>query len=494
MKSCPNATCPFALKFKRAGEYQDTASSCSDCGGPLVEGPTAPVAPSRAAAVVVVPSDATSRLVVTIASGLAFIGLSRLPLMGSEGRSSVLLDLVGDDGRPEPRMALAAGLTPFISAFLLVELIALAVPPLRALRTGGPVARRKLDRTAWVLGFLLLLLQLFNIERYRAAVTGENPGSLIWGQLLLAHLAMLGLAFAVTRHGLGNGIALLIGATSLQSLLVSGSTQYRFAQMEMVLSLPSLMILWLMLAAVAWGTMRLGRAGRDGRGALPAAVPFPVSSDGAWALASALMALPVTVGAWLPEASMLARRLQSSHWLYMGILLFLAFDVALAFGYLFFRPRVIGELWVKWVPGVDQTSVVASARALLPVALGISIGATVAMPLVLMQFGSWVGIPTAATLGLLVLSLTCAVVDVADEWSALRRLGPLISVWEVQRTAEIEPIFHLLRTAGIEAHARSFLLRATQQFFGPFIPVGILVPVAREAEARALLASRLPAK
>ena len=104
MKSCPNATCSFALKFKRAGEYQDTATSCSDCGGPLVEGPTAPPASLKAAAVMVVPSDANQRLAVTVGGALAFAVLSQLPVMGTAGvsmeevPSSSLLGLFNLDG------------------------------------------------------------------------------------------------------------------------------------------------------------------------------------------------------------------------------------------------------------------------------------------------------------------------------------------------------------------------------------------------------------
>ena len=355
------------------------------------------------------------------------------------------------------------------------------------------MARRGLDRAAWTIGFLFLFVQLFGIVRYQAAAGELTPSPLLWGQLVLAHVAMLGLALAVSRFGLGNGFAMLMGATLLHELRIAGARQYSYLLTEMI-SMPVVVILVLMLGALAWTVVLLGRAGRNGTGSLPTAVPFPVSSTVGWAGAGALMALPATLSVWMPEAARVAQLFQTSQWLYSGLFLFLAFDLALVFGLLFFRPGIISELWVKWVPGVDPTSVVAAARALLPVGLGLSIGATVGVPMVLMLFGSWTGVPEAATFGMLVLPLTCAIADVVDEWKALRRLGPLISVWEIQRTAEVEPIFHLLRSAGIEAHARSFLFRATQQFFAPWIPVGILVPATREAEARALLATRLPAK
>jgi hypothetical protein len=242
------------------------------------------------------------------------------------------------------------------------------------------------------------------------------------------------------------------------------------------------------LAATVWLTVRLGRAGRgSGVGAVPSAVPFPVSGSGAWAAAGAALSMPAALSTWLPGMMGVQRTLQSSQAGYYAVFLFVACDVALGLGFLFFRPRAVGALWARWVPGVDETGVVAAARALLPMSLAISVGVTVGLTFVVMLLGNMAGVVLGGMSVILVLTMSCALADIADEWNALRRMGRLISVWEVQRTAEVEPLIHRLKSAGIEAHARSFLVRATQQFFAPWIPVSILVPVAREAEARALL-------
>lgn len=39
MKHCPNPACPGIEMFGAVSEFNDTASECSDCGGPLVDGP-----------------------------------------------------------------------------------------------------------------------------------------------------------------------------------------------------------------------------------------------------------------------------------------------------------------------------------------------------------------------------------------------------------------------------------------------------------------------
>ena len=54
MKFCPNPQCPFAVRFKRAAEYQNTATACSDCGTTLGDVDVSPAPPSAVPKVVVV--------------------------------------------------------------------------------------------------------------------------------------------------------------------------------------------------------------------------------------------------------------------------------------------------------------------------------------------------------------------------------------------------------------------------------------------------------
>ena len=152
---------------------------------------------------------------------------------------------------------------------------------------------------------------------------------------------------------------------------------------------------------------------------------------------------------------------------------FIAVDLAVAFGFLFFRPRAVGQLWARWLPGVDETGAVLAARALLPRALVLSVALTVGVPLALTILFTLQGVAglSGGTVALLA-PVALLVTDVVDEWRARRRLGLLVSIRPVQRTAEVEPILRALKAAGIEAHARTFCYRVTQQFFAPYAPVG----------------------
>lgn len=477
MKYCPNVDCSYARKFKRPGEYADTASTCSDCGAELTA--VAPVLPvSAPAAEVVKPSDANRRLLITLCAGLAQLVLARLPVFGAPA------SLFG--GAQAPLRMLAAGMVPFVAAFLLVEGVALVLPPLRAVRVGGARARAGLDRLAWGLGALFLGLQLFTLTRYAESAGGVPPAGLLWAQLGLAHLAMLGLAVLVNRAGLGNGFALLLALAPLAGLPETGRAFLEALQSESIAPLPVLVIA-VALLGVAMLSMHLGREGRGKGEALPSAAPAPVSSTVGWSAAVAAMALPSLLAAWRPEARWVEAQLRTSVAVYFGLFIFVAVDAALVVGVLSFRPRAVGRIWARWVPGVDEIGVVAAARALLPRALAVSVGLTVGLPFLMMVLNQVAALGVSSTVVLLVIVGACAFADVQDEWRALRRLGPLSSVWEVQRTAEVEPILHRLRGVGIEGHASSFLVRATQQFFAPWIPVRVLVPVARAEEARALL-------
>ena len=480
MKYCPNPECEYARKFKRPGEYTDVATACSDCGVVLVA-----QAPKSAQLQERKTSDANERLAVTLLAGVGLVVLSRLPLLGTP--SSVFGD------QPSGMVMLAAGMVPFITSFTLVECTALVFPQLSAMRVGGPLARRPLDRIGWILGFVLLAVQLAGLVNAAAPMSDLPPPALLWPQFVLAHLAMLGLGVLVTRRGLGNGFGLVLAISSLQVLISGAGRVFELLRTEAI-TLPVALAPIALTLVAAFLCGRWARSGRGVGGPLPTTVPFPISSVSAWVWAGALMSAPATLALVVPFASQVEGALRTSQLAYTGLFLFLAFDVALMLGLLFYRPKVVGGIWARWVPRVDETGVIVAARAMLPWALGQSIGLTVGLPALALVFASWARVPSSAAVVLVALPLTCALLDIVDEFSALQRLGPLVSVWEVQRTAEAEPVLSLLRTAGIEGHARSFLLRVTQQLFTPWIPVGILVPVAREAEARALIAAQLADK
>jgi hypothetical protein len=479
MKYCPNPRCPPALRFGRRTEFRDSVDTCTDCGTTLVS-----AAPPLAATRPLPASDATERLLVTLGAMVATIAASSVGLLGTG--SSVASRLPGLPSRDERTFSLLAfGLTPFLTGFLVVELAALVVPNLRALRVGTLRQRTLLRNAGLAFGVMGLMLQCqatTQLLTSEASIFDAPSPPLLWAQLLLAHLALAGLALAVSRWGLGNGFV-VVGAASAFVAVLKAAPRLLAAVEAEVLSIGMVLALLGVLGGIAWFLARASTASRRvGTGTLvPSAAPFPISSLTPSTWAAQAMGLPAVFG--LTEVT---NALQRSSFLYFGVATFIAFDLALLFAWLFFRPEAVAALWKRWHPDVDETGVIAQARSLLPRALVLSLLAAVAVPVALWLAPFALGVtlfPGLAALGLLVLGG----LDLVEEYDARRRLGRMVPVHAVVRCAEVEPVLAVLRKAGIDAYAQSAAWRASAQFFGPEAPVMILVPEARAAEARTLV-------
>ncbi len=88
---------------------------------------------------------------------------------------------------------------------------------------------------------------------------------------------------------------------------------------------------------------------------------------------------------------------------------------------------------------------------------------------------------------------TAAILDAVAEARARRRhpqLGLAAVLHQIQRASIVEEV---LAREGIACHLRARHLRALLAFFGPYVPVEVLVPAAQAERARALLGEVLRA-
>jgi hypothetical protein len=76
--------------------------------------------------------------------------------------------------------------------------------------------------------------------------------------------------------------------------------------------------------------------------------------------------------------------------------------------------------------------------------------------------------------------------DVHDDLRARR--GTLVHVWSLQQAQHADLVAHDLATAGIPCHLASSNLRALLAFFGPFVPVDVLVPEEHAKQAHERIA------
>lgn len=523
---CPNPECPFLAKFHQPADYREGFTTCSDCGSTLVAGP-APGSASGQAAVAVaaepvlpVPQveGATGDVVRRVSVSLAVLVAAALcQQVMLPGLHPSFLGMMADlehtglqPGSAQQFSVFSLALQPFLSAFVLVELAALLVPPWRALRTSGPRARARLRTATVVLGLLLALAQAFGLVRYYESVhsSGMQPvfseaslplpvlGLLLAGGALLLHL----LTVVVERQGLGNGYAVVLLGLSLPA--GAGLARQLAVQLEAgVLSPGSTLLLLVGLAALIRGMVWLLRGRLPGTSVgtgRPAALRLPTSGLAPVSLAAGLVTLPATLAnlGLGPAFTGLNEVLQSSFGLHTLVFFVLTTLAAAAFSVLFHRPQRVGATWAA-LTAKDEASrpevhgrAALRARELLPAAVAWSVllVSLAWLPSRLASVSLGLDLPEA---GGLLLAVAIGM-DLLDE-VRMRLEGRWAAVWPVHRVYEVEPALAALTAAGIPARAQGGCTRALLQFYGPYIPIQLMVPPEQTGEARALLeAARRP--
>jgi hypothetical protein len=367
--------------------------------------------------------------------------------------------------------------------------VALLVPRWRPLRIGGPAGRARLMRATVILGVLLTLLQSWFVATWLAAVAGTSPGlmsSTLPGPAVLTLTVAAGvlvlwvLAGLVSRHGLGNGISVILVAGVLG---VPGSLwSMRQARPDSVDGGGSVALFAVAICAIVVVTSRVLRTRVGG----PLGLRLPTSGIIPVAEANALLALPASI---LALGGMTGAMAGAAAWMPGmpdGIAIRLALVAALAVGFslLFSRPSLVAGQ----VSAVDAGAAAQRTSAFwLATAWSTAYVAGIAgvawllarwSPSVLHD-AMWIAVSTAIGM------------DLVSEWRAHRRCRDLVAVWPVHRAQLADVAVRALQDAGIGAHTRGRYHRGLLYFFGPFVPIEIMVPAERAEEAASLLRSLL---
>jgi hypothetical protein len=378
----------------------------------------------------------------------------------------------------QPISLFALGITPAISAFLLVELAALIVPRWRPLRRGGPSARARLGSATVSVALVLALVQSWMIADYMLSMPPLAHlsrwlliVSFTGGALVVTFVALL-----ISRYGLGNGFAVLLlaghGALAYRAVhFLSGGT----ADPKPILAFLTAIV----LAAIATTWIVRSRV----RGASPASsVRLPTAGVVPLAMVPGLMVLfalswpeaAARIGIWWQEA---VGRPGA------GILVELGFVVATgaALSWLFSRPARLG----------NATAGVGRLRGFL-IASAISIAYLVLLALL----GRW----QAVVLGYFGIALssvaiaTAIIMDLVAEWRAFARRDDLVPIWPLHQVQRVDLVTDALARNQMDVHARGLHLRLLLHFFGPFVPVLLYVPAEQAEEARAIIRAQLEAR
>ena len=415
------------------------------------------------------------RLVVTLLAPVVLLAGSQVTLPGVND-----IELAHVTRSSVDASVFALGLVPLFSAFVLVELVALAVPRLRW-RRHDPLGRVRLGQAVAALAIVVALIQGYFIAHYYEAMARGgaevvmSPGmrfhllmmvTLVSGTLVLAIVAGM-----IREHGLGNGYgALLLAGTAIEvgrQLLERGTL------------IDAATVGWVAVAiAIVAATVVLLRWRVDGM-RLPTSGLSPLGDAPAVAAMFGILAMLVAsrsihdIQRWVAARSV-------DPWFVFPI-------VAIAvpiWAWLFARPAVVERVALQ--AGVPRPTLAGWRRATLVSGVGL---------LAIGGFGRLLAatdLARAASPFVLAIG-TAVVLDLIDDARAHRtRVEPVAVLHQIQRAGLIEA---LLAKAGIPCHVHAGNLRALLAFFGPWAPAIVLVEAARAAEARGLIdqATRPPA-
>ena len=469
---CPNEECSYRRKFGRPAEYRAGFERCSDCKSELVAAESvAPVREVRAPEPrPQVSAELVTRLLVTLLGPLVVVAMWLVPLPG------VLHDLL-PGGFSQARLG-AIGLSPFITAFVLVELGAALIPSWNRLRVSGPGGRRKLGRfTAW-LGLLFAAVQAFALARFFHSMSlMENPGvgatALFVLTLTTASAVLVLVASMISRQGLTNGFVVLLVSELLLEFVQSAAP---LADVSVALPAGDLLLQAMCMGAVIVGAVLLLRrpANWDGaplRGPVSGLRPATVTAP----LVMFVLGQGAAVGlpGWDEPPAV---------WM-LGIVAMVTIPGTVVLAILQNAPKRVADVIIRaGGGGKSEAQTALEIRARLPQAIAFSVVFCAALLVLPTLFE--VPLLLAPALGVLV---AAAGMDLACEWQARSRLGKLTSIWPLHQVYAIGPVCAALERESIEVHVRGDHSRACDPFFAPWVPAEIYVRIEDADRARALL-------
>ena len=216
---------------------------------------------------------------------------------------------------------MAMGITPYINASIIMQLLCVAIPKLEELQKQGEEGQKKIAQiTRYVtvgLGFVQAIALTYGMK---ANATNSVFGLLTIGFCLAAGTALaMWIGERITESGIGNGISLLIfaGITANIATSVSGNVYYLFKDVSQV-SIPAMIasvvvfvILILGIVFVELGERRIPiqyskrMVGRRMYGGQSTHIPLKLNASGVLPLifASSIMQFPSTILAFFPNSS-----------------------------------------------------------------------------------------------------------------------------------------------------------------------------------------------
>ena len=273
---------------------------------------------------------------------------------------------------------MAMGITPYINASIIMQLLCVAIPKLEEMQKEGEEGRKKIAQiTRYVtvgLGFVQAIALTIGL---RANATNGFLGLLTIGFCLAAGTAIaMWMGERITENGIGNGISLLIFAGIISNLARSVGTNIVniFSHPEAV-SIPAviasvivfiILVVGIVLVDLAERRIRIQYAkrmvGRKMYGGQSTHIPLKLNASGVLPLifANAIMQFPATILAFFPNSAAnqwWTTHVSSTHLLYQVIFALMIFGFTFFYSEISFNPVEIAKNIQNnggMIPGIRQ--------------------------------------------------------------------------------------------------------------------------------------------
>ena len=273
---------------------------------------------------------------------------------------------------------MAMGITPYINASIIMQLLCVAIPKLEEMQKEGEEGRKKIAQiTRYVtvgLGFIQAIALTVGLH---TSATGGFLSYLTIGLCLAAGTAIaMWMGERITENGIGNGISLLIMAGIISNLAHAVITNiYNIFANPTVVNIPamiaSLVVFLVLIVGIVFvdlGERRIPiqyakrMVGRRMYGGQSTHIPLKLNASGVLPLifANAIMQFPATILAFFPNSAAnqwWQSHVSSQHLLYQLIFALMIFGFTFFYSEISFNPVEISKNIQAnggMIPGIRQ--------------------------------------------------------------------------------------------------------------------------------------------
>lgn len=282
------------------------------------------------------------------------------------------------------------GIMPYVSASIIMQLLAVVVPTLERLQKEGAAGRQKINQYTRYGTIVLSVVQGLSISRYLHSIgrynDPNNPSGVdkllvpdnvdtVWFAFMTVVTLTAGTAFImwlgerITENGIGNGISLIIFAGIVARIPSAGQQLLTAIRTDTLATGVALVLLGLMVGLIALvvfverGMRRIPvqyAKRMQGRQLLAGqATYFPMKVNSAGVIppifAGALLSFPATLSSWVPALSSVQSAISANAWVYNGIFVLLIIFFTFFYTSLTFRSDDVADNIKKqggYIPGI----------------------------------------------------------------------------------------------------------------------------------------------